>query len=164
MSFNIRPCTPSDVSAVLKLIKELAEFGGDLALVTVTEEDLHRCIFGSSPSAEVLVAEINHNIVGHAVFFRTNSTYTGVPGLFLEDLYVGPEYRGRGIGKSLFLEVARLAQKRNLSKVEWKAYDWNKQAIDFYLSLGATALTEQTPYKLTRAAIDKLVSAKTMTA
>ena len=152
----IRHCRPADVAALLDLVRELADFGGDLDYVTATEPDLQRCFFGPSPSAEALVAECAGKVVGHAVYFRTNSTYRGMPGLFLEDLYVSPDFRGRGIGRALFLRIALIAKERDYCKVEWKAYDDNQKAIDFYLSLGATAITTQTPYRLDQDTIGKL--------
>ncbi len=152
----IRPTQEKDIADILRLVKELAEFGGDLADVTATEADLYNVFFAPIPSAEALVAEVDGQIVGYAVFFKINSTYSGRQGLFLEDLYVTPDHRAKGIGRALFVDVVRIGHEGGYVKVDWKAYDWNTEAIRFYFSLGAVALDTQTYYRLKPEAMAKL--------
>jgi GNAT superfamily N-acetyltransferase len=157
MNYSIRPAKPKDIPDLLRLVKELADFGGDLKKVAATESDYTDLFFAENPVAESLVAEVDNQIVAHAVFFRTSSTYAGKPGLYLEDLYVQKSFRGQGIGKSLFHAVVKIAQERNYCRVEWKTYSWNKDAIAFYELHGATPQTTHTEYKLSRSAMDALL-------
>jgi GNAT superfamily N-acetyltransferase len=114
----------------------------------VTEADVRASLFGEKPDAEVLIAELDGAAAGFALFFHNYSTFLGRRGLYLEDLFVVPEYRGRGIGRALMARLARLALERNCGRFEWWVLDWNEPAIRFYRSLGARAMDEWTVYRL----------------
>lgn len=161
LDYKIRFCKEEDIGGLLRLVKGLAESQDALAKVTATEDGLLNCLFGDRPSAEAIVAETKDELFGFAVFFNTNSTYKAKPCLFLEDLYVQPEYRGKGAGKALFLRVASIANERNCARLDWLVLDWNASAIDFYRSLGATARDDVRPYRLEEHAIDLLLSKTT---
>lgn len=139
---SIRPAIESDVSILRTLICELAEFERELHLVSVTEADLARDGFGPQPKFLALIAEWNETVAGYALFFSTYSTWEGRAGIFLEDLFVRPQYRSRGIGKALLAHVARIAQKEQCYGLRWEVLDWNQSAIDFYRKLGAVFLDE----------------------
>jgi GNAT superfamily N-acetyltransferase len=136
----IRPALAGDVPALNMLIHELAEF--ERLPLVVTEADLLRDGFGESPKFRALVAEWDGQPAGYALFFDYYSTFEGRPGLFLEDIYVRDQYRGKGIGKALLVWVASVARQENCFGVRWQVLDWNAPAIDFYKSLGATFLDE----------------------
>ncbi|HVW39637.1 MAG TPA: GNAT family N-acetyltransferase [Pirellulales bacterium] len=144
----IRPATLEDAQAVCHLIRQLAKYARMEHEVTLDERQLREHLFGPRPWAEALVAEEAGQIVGFALFFHNYSTFAGKPGLYLEDLFVEPEYRGRGYGKALFQSVVRLAAERGCGRMEWSVLDWNEPAIRFYRSLGAPALEEATIYRL----------------
>lgn len=145
----IRPATPVDVSVIARLIRGLAEYERLAHQVCLDEQELHRNLFGTRPYAEVLLAEEGSEVVGFALFFFNFSTFLGKPGLYLEDLFVFPQHRGKGFGKALFVAVARLAVERGCGRMEWSVLDWNKPAIDFYKAMGAVAMNEWTVYRLT---------------
>jgi GNAT superfamily N-acetyltransferase len=147
-SISIRAAEISDAATILTFIKELAEYERLAHTVVATEQALRETLFGPRPSAEVLIAEIAGAPVGLALFFTNYSTFTGRPGIYLEDLYVRPAARGRGAGKALFLQVARLAVERRCARLDWAVLDWNEPSIQFYKSLGAEALTDWTTYRL----------------
>ncbi|MFN3872944.1 MAG: GNAT family N-acetyltransferase [Ignavibacterium sp.] len=148
-NLTIRRAEKTDIPTILKLIKELAEYEKLLHEVVTTEKHLEEVIFGNKKFVEVLIAEINGEIAGQTIFFYNFSTFVGRPGLYIEDLYVRPQYRGKGIGKALLYEVIKLAKERNCGRVEWVVLDWNKPAIDFYKSIGAKSLDEWTIFRLT---------------
>lgn len=145
----IRQAQPADVPQLLKFIRELAEYERLADLVEITEELLARALFGEGPTAEALVAEIDGESAGWALFFTNFSTFKGLPGLYIEDIYVRPQWRGRGAGKALLKRVAELAVERGCGRVEWAVLDWNAPSIEFYKSLGAVPLEEWTMYRLT---------------
>ncbi|MGQ9798869.1 MAG: GNAT family N-acetyltransferase [Ignavibacterium sp.] len=145
----IRKAKKSDIPEILMLIKELAEYEKLLHEVLTTEEHLEKVIFGKQKFVEVLIAEIDGTLAGQTIFFQNFSTFVGKPGLYIEDLYVKPEFRGKGIGKALLNEVIKLAKQKNCGRVEWVVLDWNKPAIDFYKSIGAKPLEEWTIFRLT---------------
>jgi GNAT superfamily N-acetyltransferase len=145
----VRAARPGDVPQLIEFIRELAEYERLAHLVEITEELLAKALFGERPAAEALVAEIDGEAVGWALFFTNFSTFKGLPGLYIEDIYVRPAARGRGAGKALLKEVARLAVERGCGRVEWAVLDWNTPSIDFYKSLGAVPLDEWTMYRLT---------------
>lgn len=145
----IRKAEPGDIPVILSLIKELAEFEKLSHLVTDSEEGLRESLFGKEKFVEVYLAEYDGNIAGQALFFKNYSTFLGKPGIYLEDLYVKPEFRGKGIGKELLLKVISIAKERNYGRVEWSVLDWNKPAIDFYNSIGAVMLDEWKIFRLT---------------
>ncbi len=145
----IRKAEPGDIPVIINLIKELAEFEKLSHLVTDSEEGLRESLFGKEKFVEVYLAEYDGNIAGQALFFKNYSTFLGKPGIYLEDLYVKPEFRGKGIGKELLLKVISIAKERNYGRVEWSVLDWNKPAIDFYNSIGAVMLDEWKIFRLT---------------
>ena len=147
-SLTIRFATGEDVSLVHRLIRGLAEYERLADEAVVTEADVRASLFGEKPEAEVLIAEIDGDAAGFALFFHNYSTFLGRRGLYLEDLFVLPSHRGRGIGRALMARLARLALERNCGRFEWWVLDWNEPAIRFYESLGARAMAEWTVYRL----------------
>ena len=141
-----RPATPTDVPAIALLIRELAEY--ERLPVFLDESRLHDHIFGERRYCEVLIAEEAGEVVGFALFFHNYSTFRARPGIYLEDLFVKPDHRGKGHGKALLRELARLAVERDCARVEWMVLDWNAPSIAFYKSLGAEALDEWTTYRV----------------
>jgi len=139
---RLRAATPADVPVILRLVRDLAEYERAPEAVVATEEDFLRHGFGPSPRFSVLLAEQDGQVAGFALWFFTFSTWLGKPGLYLEDLFVRPELRGRGIGKALMLELARIAVREGCGRFEWNVLDWNQPSIDFYRSLGARELDE----------------------
>lgn len=142
-SFKIRPATENDIPALLELIRGIAEYEKLADQFEATEERLHHALFGERPAARGLIAEhATDGPVGYAIFCYNFSTFVAKAGIYLEDLYVKPEYRGQGIGKSLFKAVAKIAHQENCGRMEWVALDWNTPALDFYKSQGAQCLEE----------------------
>jgi GNAT superfamily N-acetyltransferase len=154
-SMRIRPATEGDLSLVLSLIKDLAEYERMSHEVVATEESLRDWLFGEHAVAEALIAEYDGMPAGFALFFRNFSTFLGRPGIYLEDLFVRPEYRGKGIGKSLLLRLAQIARERGYGRVEWAVLDWNEPAIGFYRSLGARPMEEWTVFRLAGDDLDR---------
>jgi len=154
--FVIRPATAADVRVILELIRELATYERAPKEVTATEEKLADVLFGPRPAAEVLLAFEGATPVGFAVFFRNFSTWLGQPGLYLEDLFVRPEARGKGYGRALLVHLAKIARDHGCGRMEWAVLDWNEPAIAFYEKLGAKALDEWRTFRLTRDGIAKL--------
>jgi GNAT superfamily N-acetyltransferase len=144
----IRPATAEDVPAIFRLIRQLAEYERLSQEVFLEERRLREHLFGPRPWAEVLLAEEAGQVAGFALFFHNYSTFAGKPGLYLEDLFVEPEHRGKGHGKALFQAVARLAVERGCGRMEWSVLDWNDPAIRFYRSLGAKPMDDWTVYRL----------------
>jgi GNAT superfamily N-acetyltransferase len=140
--FRLRAAAPGDVPAIVGLIRELAEFEKLVHLVQLRPQDLHRHLFGDKPVVEAMVVQVDEHVVGFALFFTNYSTFLGKPGLYLEDLYVQPAQRGRGIGEALLKHLAGLANARDYGRFEWSVLDWNVNAIRFYERLGATLLPE----------------------
>ena len=154
--FEIRPARIEDVPAVLQLIRDLATYERAPDEVTATEEQLVEVLFGARPSAEVLLAFEQATAVGFAVFFHNFSTWLGRPGLYLEDLFVKPEVRGKGYGRALLVHLAKIARERGCGRMEWAVLDWNDSAIQFYHKLGAAPMNEWTVFRLTSDGIAKL--------
>lgn len=144
----IRPATVEDAPAICHLIRQLAKYARLEHELTFDERQLSDHLFGRRPWAETLLAEDSGQVVGFALFFHNYSTFAGKPGLYLEDLFVEPEHRGRGHGKALFQAVVRLAVERGCGRMEWSVLDWNEPAVRFYRALGAKALDEATIYRL----------------
>ena len=144
----IRPATPADTPAIARLIRSLAEYERLSHAVTLDEGHLREHLFGPRPFAEVLLAEEAGAVVGFALFFHNYSTFVGRPGIYLEDLFVEPEHRGKGHGKALLRALARLVVERGCGRLEWAVLNWNEPAIHFYRSLGAVSMTEWTGYRL----------------
>lgn len=156
-----RFATPEDVPALLTLIRELAEFEHLLDQVQADEATLRDELFGSRRVAEVVLAEMGDEPVGFAVYFHNFSTFVGRAGLYLEDLYVRPAVRGRGIGRALIQFVAKIAVERNCGRFEWSVLDWNTRAIQFYRSLGAVAMSDWTVQRVTGKALERLAYGST---
>ena len=146
---KIRTALPADVPLILTFIRELAEYEKLLDEVSATEDLLKHTLFGQNPKAEVIIAEDDSNPIGFALFFHNYSTFLGKPGIYLEDLFVRPQYRGKGVGKLLLQYLARLALERDCGRLEWWVLDWNREAIDFYHRIGAKAMDEWTVYRVT---------------
>jgi len=142
MDFVINPLTPSDVPVLLDLIRELARFERLEHEVTATAESLGEAIFGPHPSAGALLARLADEPAGYAIFFSTFSSFVGRPGIWLDDVYVRPQFRRKGIGLALIQAVARIGVQRNCGRFEWTALGWNTEALDFYGRLGARVMDE----------------------
>ncbi len=157
---RIVPATESDAGVILSFIRKLAEYEKLSHQVAATEDLLRETLFGERRAAEVLIARLEEEPAGFALFFHNFSTFLGRPGLYLEDLFVEPAHRGKGIGKALLVEIAKIAKARNCGRFEWAVLDWNRPAIDFYQSFGATPLEDWTIFRVTGAALDNLASQK----
>lgn len=154
---TVRPATPDDVPEILAMIRELAEFERAAHEVVATEEHLHRTLFAATPSVYGHVAVTDDGrVAGMAVWFLNYSTWLGEHGLYLEDLYVRPDVRGSGVGISLLRALARVCVERGYPRFEWWVLDWNEDARGFYRSIGAEALTEWVPYRVTGEALRRL--------
>ena len=140
--FTLRPAAPADLTAIVGLIRELADFEHLSHLVVVTPESLQPHLFGDKPAAEAVVAEVQGSVVAFALFFTNFSTFLGRPGLYLEDLYVQPAHRGAGLGKALLQHLGALAVERGCGRFEWSVLDWNENAIRFYEKMGATVMPD----------------------
>jgi GNAT superfamily N-acetyltransferase len=149
----IRPATAADTPTIAALIRGLAEYERLTHAVFLDEEQLQTHLFGPRPFAEVLLAEEAKEVVGFALFFHNFSTFLGQPGIYLEDLFVRPEYRGRGHGKALLAALARLALERGCVRLDWVVLDWNEPALSFYRSLGAVPLDDWMLYRLSGEAL-----------
>lgn len=153
---HIRPATDDDVALVLEFVKALADYEKLSHRVSATEAALRESLFGAHPGAEVLLAFESDTPVGFAVYFHNFSTFLGVKGLWLEDIFVKPEHRGRGHGKALLLRVARIAHERGCGRFEWAVLDWNRPSWEFYKSLGAQPLEDWTMFRVTGEALTRL--------
>ncbi len=147
MSIHIRAVTPDDCPLLVQLIRELAEYEKLADAMKATPDDLHRSIF-LEKSAHAVLAYAAEEVIGFALYFFNYSTFVGRKGLYLEDLYIRPEYRGKGYGKALLLYLIQVAQDEGCGRMEWSVLNWNTPAIDFYNSLGAQAMNEWTVYRL----------------
>ena len=148
-ALRLRAATAADVPTILRLIRGLAEYERLLHECEATEAQLHATLFGERPQAEVVLAEWEGAPAGFALFFHNYSTFLARRGLYLEDLFVFPEFRGRGIGRALLVHLARLAVERRCGRLEWAVLDWNEPAIRFYRSLGAAPMDEWTVMRVT---------------
>src|SRR5205809_1631856 len=157
--FKIRPACLEDVPVILQLIHDLATYERAPDEVSATEEQLVEVLFGERPAAEVLLVFEGESPVGFAVYFYNFSTWLGRPGLYLEDLFVKPEKRGKGYGRALLVELAKIARDRGCGRMEWAVLNWNEPAIKFYRALGAKPMNEWTVSRLTREEIAKLGTA-----
>lgn len=155
-SFTVRSASKSDVPAILGLIHELAEYEKLTHLVVATEDQLRTTLFGEKRVAEVLVGCVDNEPVGMAIFFQNYSTFLAKPGLYLEDLYVQPAHRGKGLGKALITAVARIAVERGCGRYEWTVLDWNTPAIEFYRCLGAEMKSEWRIMRVTGPALEQM--------
>ncbi len=155
---SILPGRAEDVPTILALIKGLAEYERLADHVVATEEDLMRSLFGDRPAAEVVIAWTAGQAVGFALFFHNFSTFLARPGLYLEDLFVKPEWRGRGVGRRLLSHLAGIALERGCGRFEWAVLDWNESAIAFYRRMGAVVLDDWRVCRVTGEALDTLAS------
>jgi len=155
-TLRIERATERDVPLILRLIKELAEYERMSDEVIASEDGLRRTLFGPHPSAEVVVGYAGDEPAGFALFFHNYSTFLGKPGLYLEDLFVVPKFRGRGYGKALLVHLAKLAVERDCGRFEWSVLDWNEPAIGFYEALGAKRLLDWQICRLDAAALQRL--------
>ena len=152
----IRAALEEDAPLILQLIKELAEYEKLSHEVVATEGSLRKSLFGERRFAEALIGEIDGKPAGFALFFHNFSTFLGRPGIYLEDLYVRPEFRGSGLGRALLVYLARVAQERGCGRLEWSVLDWNEPAIGFYKSVGAAPVEGWTGYRVTGEALEEL--------
>jgi GNAT superfamily N-acetyltransferase len=157
-TMQILPATEADVALILELIQSLAEYEKLSHIVIATADRLRETLFGPQPAAEVLLAYQGSECAGFAIFFPVYSTFLAQAGIYLEDLFVRPHLRGRGIGLALLAQVARIAIERGCGRVEWGVLDWNRPAIEFYKKLGAVPLDEWTQYRLDAEALVRLAS------
>lgn len=148
-AFRIAPATEADIPLILRFIRELAEYERLLHAVTVTEERLYAALFGPRPAAEVILAYAGDEPAGFAVFFQSFSTFVGLPGLYLEDLYVSERWRRQGLGRLLLSHLARVAVERGYARMEWSVVNWNQPALALYRRVGAEPMSEWTVQRLT---------------
>jgi GNAT superfamily N-acetyltransferase len=157
-TITIRPAAEHEVSTVLAFIRDLAVYEKLEHEVLATEAGLHKALFGPRPYAEVVFACMDEKPVGFALFFHSFSTFLGKPGIYLEDLFVRPEARGRGIGKRLVTWLANTTVERDCGRLEWAVLDWNEPSIGFYRSLGAVLKDEWQIFRLTGTALTALAN------
>ena len=155
-SLEIREASSGDVPGILEMVAELAEFEHLTDQLVATEDDYQESLFGENPAAEALVATVSGDLVGYAIFFSTFSTFVGRAGIWLEDLYVRPDFRKVGIGKKLLKAVGAVAEARAAGRYEWCVLDWNQNAIDLYTQVGGEILDEWRIVRLDRASIEAL--------
>jgi GNAT superfamily N-acetyltransferase len=153
---SIRPAAPADIPEILRFIQELAEYEKLAHEVVATEAALHEHLFGARPAAEVLLGELNRELAGFALYFRSFSTFLARPGIYLEDLYVRPAARGHGLGAALLARLAAIAIERGCGRLEWSVLDWNEPALGFYRKLGAVRMDEWTVHRVTGDALAAL--------
>ena len=158
--FEIRPATEGDAPLILNFIKKLAVYEKLAHKVTADEDILRETLFGERPYAEVVIGYHGGEPVGFALFFHNYSTFLARPGLYLEDLFVLPEYRGRGHGKALLIALAKLSVERGCGRLEWSVLDWNAPAIAFYNTLGAKMMENWTVMRVTGDALTKLAGGR----
>ena len=146
--FAIRSATAADVPVIRHLIRELAEYERLTDEAVVTESALRETLFGPRPWAEVLIGEVGAEVAGFALFFHNYSTFVGKPGLYVEDVFVRPQFRGRGLGTAFFQRMARIAVDRGCGRMEWAVLDWNEPALNFYRKIGAVPMSDWTVQRL----------------
>ena len=157
---TIEPAREPDVPLIHDLIRALADYERLSDIVTATEADLRETLFGAQPAAEAAVARVGGVPAGYALWFHTYSTFLGRRGLYLEDLFVRPEWRGRGIGRALLAHLAGIAVERGCGRMEWAVLDWNAPAIGFYEGLGARRLEDWRIFRITGAALEGLAAGR----
>jgi GNAT superfamily N-acetyltransferase len=153
---NIRPATPEDIPLILQFIRDLAEYEREPEAAVATAQDLRRDGWGPEPKFRCVLAEWDGQAAGFAFFFYNYSTWQGRSGLYLEDLFVRPKFRGHGIGKGLLVHLAQIAVRENCGRFQWQVLDWNTPALDFYKSLGARVMTEWLTMRVEGEALQKL--------
>ncbi len=155
---HLRPATPDDIPLILALVAELADYERLPHEAVATAADMHAALFAARPAAEVVIAECDGEPAGFALFFVSFSTFLGKPGLYLEDLFVRPAFRGRGVGKRLMVHLAGLALERGYGRFEWSVLDWNMPAIEFYRRLGAQPMDAWTVQRVSGDALRALAA------
>jgi len=155
-NITVRPAVAADTAVILEMIRGLAEYEKLSHVCCATEEQLRQTLFGDRPGAEVLLADADCECVGFALFFPNYSTFLAQPGIYLEDFFVKPHARRRGIGMALLRELARLGVERGCGRMEWSVLDWNEPSIEFYKKLGATPMDEWTIFRLTPESMKRL--------
>ena len=158
MTVTLRAATPDDVTLIRELIEGLADYERLRHECVATDASLRETLFGARPYAEVIIADVEGSAAGFALFFHNYSTFLAKPGIYLEDLFVRPEQRGRGVGNALLQRLAQLAVERGCGRLEWSVLDWNADAIGFYRSLGARPQDEWTVFRVTGDALTQLAS------
>src|SRR3954463_7366996 len=161
MGVNIRPVVEEDTGGLLELIRELARFERLDHEVLATVETLNSSFFGTQPAAGALLARCGEDLVAYAIYFFTFSSFIGRPGIWLDDVYVRPQFRGQRLGRALFRAVARVGLERNCSRFEWTALNWNEKALEFYRKIGAQTMNEWVLLRLDAAGLQKLARAET---
>jgi GNAT superfamily N-acetyltransferase len=163
MDMSIRTASERDVPIILDLIKGLAEYERLAGEVTATEATLRQSLFGPTPGAEVIIAEADGEAAGFALFFHNFSTFVGKRGIYLEDLFVKPAWRGKGVGRRLLVRLAQLTVERDCGRLEWAVLDWNEAAIRFYRSLGAQPMHDWTVFRLAGDTLHQLAAERVET-
>lgn len=158
MTVQLRSATDADVPVIRELIEALAEYERLRDACVATDASLRTTLFGPHPYAEVVIAECDGQVAGFALFFHNYSTFLAQPGLYLEDLFVKPEFRGRGVGKKLLTHLGAIAVQRGCGRVEWSVLDWNVDAIGFYQKLGAVAQDDWTVFRVAGPALTHLAA------
>jgi GNAT superfamily N-acetyltransferase len=158
MTFRLTPAVESDVPLILELIKSLADYEKLADQVVATEADLRAALFGPRPAAEVIIGYAGDEAAGFAMYFQTFSTFKGRPGLYLEDIFVKPAWRKRGLGTMLLARLARIAVERGYGRMEWSVLDWNEMALSVYRAVGARPMDEWTVYRLNGDALRQLAA------
>lgn len=158
MPLTLRSATPHDVPLILELIQGLAEYERMRDACVATDAQLRETLFGDRAYAEVVIAEMDHAAAGFALYFHNYSTFLAQPGIYLEDLFVRPTYRGQGVGRALLQHLAAVAITRNCGRLEWSVLNWNEDAIGFYRKVGAVAQDEWSVYRLTGDALSALAT------
>jgi GNAT superfamily N-acetyltransferase len=153
---RILPAERKDIPLILSFVRKLAEYERLLDTVVADEDALSNTLFGARPVAEVILAYIDNEPVGFAVYFQTFSTFIGRPGIYVEDLFIEPAYRSKGVGKAVLEYLARLTQHRGCARLSWAVLDWNQPAIEFYRKLGAIPLDDWTVFELSGTALERL--------
>jgi GNAT superfamily N-acetyltransferase len=156
----IRPARPADVPDIYRLIRDLAAYERSLPEVTGTQQDLAAALFGPDPAVFALVADTGGHVAGFALWYLSYSTWQGRHGIYLEDVYVEPDHRGRGFGRRLLAELAALCVERGYGRLEWSVLDWNAPALGFYAWIGATAMDEWTVHRVTGQALRALADGR----
>jgi GNAT superfamily N-acetyltransferase len=157
---SVRPIRPDDVPAVVGLVRELAEYEKAAHEVRLTEQQLHDRLFGEAPALFGHIAEVGGQVVGMALWFLNFSTWRGTHGIYLEDLYVQPAHRGRGLGRELLRTLAGVCVERGYSRLEWAVLDWNTPSIEFYKAAGAVPMDEWTVFRMTDEALTDFAAAR----
>ncbi len=156
MALTIERATEQDIPAIVRLVRRLAEYEKLAHAMVSTDDDFRKALFGPQRSVEALMAFADDAAVGFALYFYNFSTFLGKRGIYLEDLFVEPEYRGQGIGKALLQRLARIGKEEDCARMEWSVLTWNQPSIDFYHRLGAVTLDDWRTFRVTGAALDRL--------